>query len=287
MQEIAPQVYVETRFEPVTVGAIHAGDGWVCIDAPTYPEQATTWREALAAIDEGPICTLILTDTHRDRCLTAATFNATIVVQRAGAAALLAREADFTTLAANELSRTSDELAEISDLKLAQPNLDFQPNLTLFAGETEIEAIERAGPLPSSAWVRLPQQRVLFAGDTVLGTRHPHLAGPTSKAWLETLNQIRRDIQAGWTVVAGRNGLVEVEDTQALSEYLRVARRRVSSLLRAQGDPAAMDETIAELLAQFPYSPSATVMVEQRIRDSLEMIYNELKAAEEAPAEQE
>lgn len=283
MQEIAPQVYVETLYEPVTLGAIATGDGWVCIDAPTYPEQAEAWREALAAVDDGPIHTLILTDAHRDRCLTAATFEATVVIQRDGAAQLLALEPDFTTLAANELSRTSDELAEIADLSLPRPNVSFQPCLTLYAGETPIEVIERPGPLPSSAWVRLPQQRIVFAGDTVLTTRHPHLAGPTSKAWLETLNQTRKDIQAGWTVVAGRDGVVQGEDTLALSEYLRVARRRVSSQLRTRSGLPELDQIVPELLEQFPYSPSARMAVEQRIRASLEVIYAELKAAEEAP----
>ena len=46
MQKLAKDIYVESNFPGVTVGAILTSDGIICIDTPTHPADARRWAGA-------------------------------------------------------------------------------------------------------------------------------------------------------------------------------------------------------------------------------------------------
>jgi glyoxylase-like metal-dependent hydrolase (beta-lactamase superfamily II) len=279
MQEIAPNIYVETGYRRVAVGAALTGEGWVLIDVPTFPAEAHDWRQALHHVENQPVRYVLSTDAHRDRILSNGVMeDACIIMQEAAARAVLALEDGYITEAANELADDGNMLARIASLPLAAPNASFEEGMTLYCGGHTFELIAQPSASPGSAWIILRKEKVLFAGDSVVTGGHPYLAGHNSKAWLETLNTLRRDRFADWAIVSGRDGVIDPQDTEPLSEYLRVARRRVLSLLRNDGPRAEVARFVDELMAAFPVPRGAEEAVAARIRTGLESIYDELGA---------
>jgi cyclase len=279
MQEIAQNVYVETSYRRVAVGAALTGEGWVLIDVPTFPAEAHDWRQALQHVENQPVRYVLNTDAHRDRILSNGVMEgACIIMQEAAARAVLDLENSYITEAANELADDGNMLARIASLPLAPPHASFDREMTLYCGGHTFELIAQPSASPGSAWVILRKEKVLFAGDSVVTGGHPYLAGQTSKAWLETLNTLRRDRFADWTIISGRDGVIDPQDTEPLSEYLRVARRRVSSLLRTGEPRAEVARFVDELMDAFPVPPGAEGAVAARIRTGLESIYDELSA---------
>ena len=69
MQEIVPNVYIETGYAGVTLGAINWPHGLVLIDAPFRPEDTRSWRSALLNLGGGVDRVLVQLDAHPDRTL--------------------------------------------------------------------------------------------------------------------------------------------------------------------------------------------------------------------------
>jgi glyoxylase-like metal-dependent hydrolase (beta-lactamase superfamily II) len=69
MQKVAPDVYIESGYYGVTVGAIITGDGVICVDSPMLPADARDWKSRLAGLTSQPVRYVIYTDAHRDRVL--------------------------------------------------------------------------------------------------------------------------------------------------------------------------------------------------------------------------
>src|SRR5512139_866269 len=114
MIEIGRQIYVETGYALVTVGAVLTEAGWVCIDTPPYPRDARAWKAALQAISPLPFKYVINTDHHRDRILGNALFEGMVVAQEHAAAVMLGLRNSFISQAAEELSGNDNELVEIA-----------------------------------------------------------------------------------------------------------------------------------------------------------------------------
>jgi glyoxylase-like metal-dependent hydrolase (beta-lactamase superfamily II) len=276
MQEIAPNIYVETGYPPVTVGAILTSRGWVCIDAPPYPDQARRWRTALKSIDPRPICFLINTDSHRDRILGNCWLEAAGIAHESIIRPLLETGDVFVASAAEELGTSEHEIAQIASAKLVPQQLSFSHMLHLTCGNRELELVNRPSAAPGSTWVLLRSEKVLFAGDSVVDNHHPFMSASTSKAWLDALRLLRSERYVGWQVVTGRGGVVSPGSTGQMSEYLRVARRRVSNLHHAGGARSEVGQFVAELLSHFPYESDDREKVQRRVRLALEAIYDEM-----------
>jgi glyoxylase-like metal-dependent hydrolase (beta-lactamase superfamily II) len=157
------------------------------------------------------------------------------------------------------------------------PEILFSDSLTLHraGGDVTIERIE--GAAPGSAWIKPWDADVLFTGDTLVVGRPPVMdETPDTKAWLNTLNKLRRPGFAGTTLVPGRGPLSDQSETHALSEYIRVARRRVRSLHRAGRPRDDVTKFINKLLSIYTLSDAERDQLRRCVRNGLKQVYDEL-----------
>lgn len=276
MKEIAENVFIYTNSSLVTVGAIRTGDGWICIDALPYSKEAGAWLDALHNVGDGSIRYLINTDYHRDRIIGNQWFEAPVVAHQFAARTILDLGDNFIPQAAETLSANKDEFAELAGLQIVPPQISFSATLTLYAGDSAIDLISRPSATAGSLWVILNDTRVIFAGDTVIARQHPYIDACSSKNWLEILRILRQDRYGDWTIVSGREGIIDITQTEQLSEYLRVARRRVSGLIRAQGARSEVSAFIPEMQEYFPVH-GGRERTQRRIKSGLEAIYDEMR----------
>lgn len=282
MRELAPDVFVETGYRLVNVGAILTSAGWVLVDAPPYPRDAQHWRDCLAQAASRPVLALILTDSQRERWLGACWLEPqTIVAHEETLQQVANLPQTFLDSASDALAASALEREHFRAIRLLTPNIGFTERMQLRYGGWHIPLLAMAGPTGSSVWVHLPEQRVLFAGPGLCVDEHPTIAGCYTKNWLENLTELRRPRFAADLIVPGRGPVVDKSATEPLSNYLRVARRRVFSLYRAGRPRADMAALVPELLEMFPYDASDSENMQRRIRSGLDRIYEEFKTSEQ------
>ncbi len=283
MQEIAPGVFVETRFRRVNVGAILTDSGFVLIDTPPYPDDAHRWREMLAAISNKPILAIVNTDARPDRVLGNEWLPSRVVVAHEETIKTLSNAPQtFVENAVDELTQHNFERRHFTDARLRVPSVGFTRRMQIRYGGRAIPLLAMPGPTFGSVWVHLPEERVVFVGDSVLANRHPLLVHACSKQWLENLTLLRRARFAADVIVPGRGSLVDKSATEPVSEFLRLARRRVHSLYRAGRPRADTITLVPELLELFPYHPDEAEELQRRIKLSLDRIYEEFKASDKS-----
>lgn len=278
MQELAPGVFVETSFRRVNVGAILTDDGFVLIDTPPYPDDARAWRARLLDVSERPIRAIINTDCHRDRLVGNGWFHVPVIVAHDETVSQVKNlPANFMDSAIEALIRSSSERSWFSNAKLRVPSVGFSSRMVLRLGHSTIPLLAMPGPTAGNIWIHLPEQRILFAGDSVVVNQHPYISSPCTKHWMDNLSNLRRLRFPADVVVPGRGPLGDKSTTEPLSQYLRLVRRRVHSLYR-EGRPRADTITlIPELLEQFPYHEADLESIQRRIKIGLDRIYEEFK----------
>lgn len=289
MQEIAPNIFIETDYSFVTIGAVRTNAGWVCIDTPPYPRDARAWLANLMDIEPKPVQYVINTDHHRDRILGNYWFGAPVVAHEAAARYMLQLKGAFVSQAADEMSSNDNELIEIAGIRLVPPQISYSDSLYLRCGEREIKLINKPSASQGSTWVLFPEEKVVFVGDTLVIGQHPYINDGATGAWLDRLRELRSRY-AGWTVVAGRQQVDDIAHSETLSEYLRTARRKVMNLHRSDSPRTDLVNIVPELLDLFPYEPSHREAVHRRIKSGLESIYDELQqnqVEEASPSQQQ
>jgi glyoxylase-like metal-dependent hydrolase (beta-lactamase superfamily II) len=279
MKKIANNIYVSTEMPGVNVGFITLPAGAIAIDVPTLPQDARVWREQILETAAGPILYVVLTDAHPDRLLSAGVLEAPIVAVRAAYDRALAYTDGFWRSVVDGWSRRYPEAADgLSEASIVLPEIMLTDRLTLHKGGTDVMVEKTVGGAPGSAWVYLPEQDVLFAGDTVVIETHPFMeATPDTKGWLETLQVLRRKRYSDTIIVPGHGPLCRQEDTRPLSEYIALVRRRMRSLQRTGRVRADRASVVGELQTYFPIPEGEQDTVQRRIKAGLDRLDEEFR----------
>jgi glyoxylase-like metal-dependent hydrolase (beta-lactamase superfamily II) len=278
MELIAPNIYVSTTFRYVNVGCVVGPTGVVALDAPTLPQDALAWRRQISQLTDQPVVYTLLTDAHPHRLLCAGLLMAPIVSSRTAYEQAAEYTRGFWRSVIRRLKRYHPEEEEaLRDLDPVLPEILFSDTLMLHKAGMDVTFERVEGSAPGSAWIKPGDADVLFAGDTLVVGRPPVMdETPDTKAWLDTLTWLRRPLFAGTKLVPGRGPLSDQSATHLLSEYIRVARRRVRSLHR---DGRPRDEVagcVNDLLSIFALSDTERDQFRRRVRNGLKRVYDEL-----------
>ncbi|MBN2304542.1 MAG: MBL fold metallo-hydrolase [Anaerolineae bacterium] len=281
MQEIGPGIFIETSFRRVTVGAILTDEGFVLIDTPPYPDEAHYWRRMLAEIADKPVLAIINTDYHRDRVLGNCWFDARVIVAHENAIAHMQNlPSAFVDSAVDALAHDPLERSHFSGAQLNMPSVGFTRRMQLRFGGRVIPLLAMPGPTTGSLWIHLPDERIVFVGDSVLADQHPYISSPCTKSWLDSLTILRRTRFPADHIIPGRGAPVGKPATEPISNYLRLARRRVQSLYRAGRPRADTSTLVPELIDLFPCDVMMIEHIQRRIKGGLDRIYEEFKTSD-------
>jgi glyoxylase-like metal-dependent hydrolase (beta-lactamase superfamily II) len=275
MKEVAANIYVESGYQGVTVGAIVTGDGVICIDSPLLPSEARDWQARLAKLTNQPIRQVIYTDANRDRVLSGQYLGGAVVMHDLAHEMLESYGDAFRQQIAESLSRCApqDSLEIITNLHLPVPQVTFSKHMTLTHGASSIILQHVGGASPGSLFVLLPDQNVLFAGDLVTVNTHPHMADADFDRWIELLKSISQ--KPPKYIIPGRGGvLARKGDLKKLLTYLRSLCTRIRSLIRSKRSRFDTAALIQDFLPRFPVTDSEREAAQRRIRAGLEHAFD-------------
>lgn len=200
MENVTENVRFETGWRGCNPGYVTTSDGVVVVDAPQLPSKAVAMRSE--AEERGPIRYLINTEHHVDHIFGNYFFKGagTVVNHRAVHDNFMVVTPDLDPFAyAAEAIPTDDPEGEAlfpdRDEYYEDPNkgtIVFDGNLTLVVGGHTFELIHTPGHTPGQLAVHIPEERVVFTGDTIFSECQTWLMTSDVDQWLSTLETIRQ-----------------------------------------------------------------------------------------------
>ncbi|MEI2691387.1 MAG: MBL fold metallo-hydrolase [Anaerolineae bacterium] len=152
--------------------------------------------------------------------------------------------------------------------------------LDLEHGGRTVRLIHVGGHTEATILIWLPEEKVLFAGDTVWSDQHPYMAQANSKQWLEGLSYIRKLHPA--SIVPGHGPVTTIESTEPLSEYIRYVRRQVRvRIRRGYTKQETASSLVKSLVPMFPVPSDRRSKIESQIKQGINRVYNEYKKGTE------
>ncbi|NOY56098.1 MAG: MBL fold metallo-hydrolase [Actinobacteria bacterium] len=199
MQNVTPNVFTETKLRGCNPSYVTTSDGVVVIDTPQLPTKAVAMREE--AESHGPIRYLINTEHHVDHIFGNYYFKgAGTVVHHQGVYdnfMVVSPELDPFAYAAEAIPTDDPDGEAIfpdRDEYYSNPNkgqIVFSENLTLRVGGHTFELLHTPGHTPGQVAVHVPEERVVFTGDTVFSQCQTWLMTSNVDQWLDALDTVR------------------------------------------------------------------------------------------------
>lgn len=198
MEKVTKNVFAETRIRGCNPGYVITSDGVVVIDTPQLPTHAVQMRKE--AEKNGPIRYLINTEHHVDHIFGnyffrgagivishIEVYKAFMVVTPSINPYAYAREA-IPTDDPDGASIFPDEKAYFADPN--KPTITFDKNVTLRVGRHTFELIHTPGHSKGQIIVYIPEERVVFTGDTIFHQCQTWIYEADPDQWLASLKFI-------------------------------------------------------------------------------------------------
>lgn len=268
MQEITKNIFIEDQFPGVTLGVIVTKRGLIQIDAPPSPEDARTWRAALMNLGGGLERVLINMDAHPDRTLGARAMDCTVIAHEKTASTFRIRPGTFKAQG-EETGADWESIPGLGSVRWAPPEISFSDQMTLHWDDAAVFLEYHPGPANGSIWVHLPEEKVLFIGDTVLKNQPPFLAGSNLKAWLTSLNELQDPAFKGYTFISSRGGVVNANAVKSQYDFLKHINDKLEKMTAKKPNPATVEKLVVSLLTWFKAPAARQKQFAQRLRYGL------------------
>jgi glyoxylase-like metal-dependent hydrolase (beta-lactamase superfamily II) len=282
MQELAENIFVETGYEGVNVGAIVTKGGIICIDAPSFPRDARHWVTRLSQLNPRPIKFIILTNAHGDRILNTRWLDAPIIAHDHAAEKLNNYDKRYPQNLLDSLGQRNPMAGkELVNGPVDRAAVTFNKSITVIADDYHIVLSHAPGPSPGNIWAYIPEAGLLFTGDSVTVNEPPILAEICCTEWLRSLTDAmtRLDVHL---LIPGRGDIsTPQEAVPPLVDYLGYIEENIRQIIldgKRRESTIFLEET---LLSRFPIGDLPQEWVQKQIRLGLERVYNEIKSTME------
>ncbi len=284
MQTIKENIHIEDKYAGVTLGAINLPRGIIYIDAPLMPEDARSWRADLIDLEGGYERILINLDTNIDRIVGARAMDTTILAHEELAEYFKNRSGIFKT----QGQRTGSDwenIPAIGNIRWALPELTLTERITMHWGETPLILEHHPGADKGAIWLILPEEKVVFVGDTILKNQPPFFVNADLPRWLEDLDLLASESYQGYTVVSGRGGVCAPSTLEKQRQIIADTHKKLEALAAKNATVEETEKIIPELLSSLRFLASEKEFFTQRLRYGLKEYYLRHYISKETTAE--
>jgi len=247
MQKVTENIFTDTTLRGCNPSFVVTSDGVVVIDTPQLPTKAVQMRKE--AEEHGPIRFLINTEHHVDHIFGNYFFRgAGTVIANKGVDdnfMVVGQDLDPYDYAKEAVPTDDPEGAEIFpergvyEQDMNRPQVVFTGDVTLRVGGHVFELIHTPGHTPGQIAVHVPQERVVFTGDTIFSECQTWLMASNVDEWLTALDRIG-ELDVDY-IVPGHGPVTD-------KQYLKVQRSNLldwkSAVASAVAKGWSRDETI-------------------------------------------
>jgi cyclase len=277
MQKIVKGIFLSNNYLGVDLGVVVAEDDLLLIDSPIYLEDGQEWLESLKTFGQARF--LALLDYHPDRVIGARGFNIPSIAHDATRIEMSTWSDNYKGVA-NPIGADVDQLRRVTGIRKAIPELTFSDKMTIQFGERLIEFWHRPGPTQGTMWVVLPENRVVFVGDTVMVGEPPFIGEADIDSWMESLDELRSSSMKSYKIVTSHDGVIRREHLNHMARFLRKLPRRIERLSKRGDVEENALKSARELTRDYKLSPEREELVQRRLQVGLTRIYARLHPAE-------
>ncbi len=199
MEKVTDNIFAETKIRGCNPGYVVTSDGVVVIDTPQLPTHAVKMRKE--AEKYGPIRYLINTEHHVDHILGNYYFRGagTVIshIETYRGFMVVYPEINPYAYAKEAIPKDDPEGEAIfpdEDTYFANPNkptITFEGNMTIRLGNHTFELLSTPGHTPGQLAVYIPEERVVFTGDTIFNKCQTWHYKSDLDLWLKSLELLK------------------------------------------------------------------------------------------------
>lgn len=263
MQKVTDKVWTDTTLRGCNPSLVITDGGVVVIDTPQLPTKAVAMRRE--AESHGDIRYVINTEHHVDHIFGNYFFRgAGEIVHHQGVADNFMEVTpsldsyDYAVEAVPADDPDGESLVPDRDTYFADPGratVTFTGDLTLRVGAVTFNLLHTPGHTPGQVAVHVPEERVVFTGDTIFSECQTWLMGSNVTQWLTALDRIASLEDVDW-VVPGHGEVVTMT-------YLARQRANLLDWVGAVADAVAKGWTREETVARVNFADRYPVDIGQ------------------------
>lgn len=185
-ERVADDIYVFTSdlYVKVTAGVIFTSQGVVVIDTLLFPQETNELLALVRRKSKNGVLYVINTQSHSDHVYGTYLFNGAEVIAHELCRRALQKRGE------EELNEAQEHIPELAEVQLRLPSITFNEELTLRLGNKTLRLMHMPGTTPDSIVVYVRENRVLFAGDTVMPV--PYIVDGDRQELRESLRAISK-----------------------------------------------------------------------------------------------
>ena len=279
MEEIAEGIFVETEYEGVNVAAIVTAEGVICIDTPSYPRDARDWVVRIERLHPRQIRCVILTDGNGDRLLNTRWLNAPIVAHQKVAEMIKGYDKRYPLSMIESLGKRNPQQAkDFASAPVDGVSISFSEDMSMLSSRNGITLRHKPGPTKGSIWVEVPDDHIVFTGDSIVNGTQPYLEEMDWQDWRNSLEFLTDRQGQLDIVVPGRGDVADLSVVPPMTDYLD---RMKDLVLNRIDEGRARDDLIHlsyQLMADFPFETPPGEWSRCQIIGGLERIYDQIAA---------
>jgi len=228
-ERVADDIYVFTSdlYIKVMAGVIFTSQGVIVIDTLLFPHETRELVDLVRRKAKNEVCYVINTHSHSDHLYGTCLFNKAEVISHELCRQALQKHGE------EDLDEAKDRIPELAEVQLRLPSVTFNEELTLRLGNKTLRLMHTPGTTPDSIVVYVKEDKVLFAGDTVMPV--PYIVDGDRLELRESLRAISKLIMDN--IVQGHGGVLlrgEVKETLRSSiAYLDIIYEKVQEKIEA------------------------------------------------------
>lgn len=266
MQEIASNIFIETAYPGVTLGALNLPHGLIMVDAPPRSEDGKSWKAALQNLGGGVDRMLVNLDSHYDRTLGARAMDCVVAAQEKTALVFRSRPVTFKAQPGDS-GADWEQLAGLGSIRWVPPELTFSHRLEIYWDAQPVVLESHPGPNQGAIWVIHPGEKVVFVGDAVTPGQPPFLGHADLQIWVDTLAVLAGPQYSGYLIVGGRSSkLITTEQVRRQSAYIQEIQAHLASVAEQKNQAEAIEAILPALLSASGAPAAHREQYTQRLR---------------------
>ncbi|MFC2013825.1 MBL fold metallo-hydrolase [Chloroflexota bacterium] len=270
MQKITDNVYAETEFRGCNPGFVVTKEGVVVIDTPQMPTEAIKWRDEIAK--HGPVRYVINTEPHGDHFIGNYFFEGTVIAHEGTRKAILANSVEQLKERLKQISPESLSILEAYQCR--PPTITLSQQLNLYLGDHTFQLIHMPGHTPFQVVVYIPEERVVFTADNVVGKVQAWLHSALPYEWLDSLKRIQ-ELDAD-VLVPGHGSICDPSYAPEMSAFIQAWIDAVTVAID-KGMSLEEAQVKISLLDRYPMEAWNEPIAQQVQRANVARLYEVLK----------
>jgi glyoxylase-like metal-dependent hydrolase (beta-lactamase superfamily II) len=275
MQEITPNIFIENNSLGLVTGVIRTSAGSVLIDSPSRHDDARSWRSGTAKLVTGEPKFLINLDTNYDRIISAKGTEC-VIISHSYTVSIPRGKTSAAKI--QDDSQSESELHDqqsTNPLRWIPPEIVFEDNLSIDLGGVRLELEHHPGSNLAGIWVILPQQRIVFVGDTVIVDQPPFLAYADLAAWQADLMLLASREYKGYQIISSRSGVIGTGQVREMEKLIATISNLMEPLIAKNADLDEYHRLIPKIMKHINSSPGGEELQINRLRWGLTTWYEQ------------